>query len=62
MIGAGHSWAQIQEYDFDQLSLFYKTIKQQESQQQAAQITTTRLGAWGDAKQVTKVVKQLSGS
>lgn len=32
-----------------------------ENRQQAAMITATRLGAWGDGKSVSKVVESLNG-
>ena len=56
----GHSWGDIQNYSFGQIKLFLEAEQKLKNQAQAATITATRLAAWGQGKEVSKVVHKLS--
>ena len=55
----GHSWHDIQTYSFAQIQLFLKAANQLEGQRRAAMISDLRLAAWGEGKQIQRVLDSL---
>ncbi|MGK7896509.1 MAG: hypothetical protein AB4372_23540, partial [Xenococcus sp. (in: cyanobacteria)] len=59
LIAAGHQWQDIQDYSLGQIKIFLKAANQLEGQRRAAMISDLRLAAWGEGKQIQRVLDSL---